>query len=151
MVGKDPGLVILQAWGMGRQMRIIAHLDGIPERKVGRKLQVAEAHARDWAGPVSLAQPALYAHPVVGVPCGYHDWVCHQLLYHSTGAVTHSRLSSLESRVLNLAWKEMAPNSTQHSRLAPESPVLGALRQCDEETSRKPSGPTSMQTTSLLR
>ena len=84
------------AWD-ATQGQCSAHLDGIPEREVGGELQVAEAHARDWAGPVSLAQPALHAHSVVGVPCGYHDWVCHELLQRSTGTVMHGRLVGQKS------------------------------------------------------
>ena len=63
--------------------------------EVGGELQVAQAHARDWAGPVPLAQPALDAHPVIGMPSRHHDWVCHQLLQHSAGNVTRSRLCRL--------------------------------------------------------
>ena len=49
------------------QQQAEGYLDGIAERKVGRELQVAQAHARDRAGPVALGQPALDAHPVVSV------------------------------------------------------------------------------------
>ena len=56
------------------------YLDGIAEREVGRELQVAQAHARDRAGPVALGQPALDAHPVIRVPCCHHHRIRHELL-----------------------------------------------------------------------
>ena len=62
------------------QQQAEGYLDGIAEREVGRELQVAQAHACDWAGPVALGQPALDAHAIIGVPCRHHDWIRHELL-----------------------------------------------------------------------
>lgn len=57
-----------------------ADLDGVAQRKVRRELQVPQAHARHRASAVALRQPALNAHPVIGVPRGNHNWVGHELL-----------------------------------------------------------------------
>ena len=61
------------------------YLNGIAQRKVWGELQVAQAHASDWAGAVASGQPPLYAQPIVGVARRDHDRVGHQL--HADGAV----------------------------------------------------------------
>ena len=82
--GKAQAWEVMQAGDRGGDVRQrMAHLDGVPERKVGRELQVAQAHARDWARPIALAQPALDTHSVIGVPRGDHYRVRHQLLQYT--------------------------------------------------------------------
>lgn len=66
---------------MAPQITRYNYLDGITEGEVGGELQVAQAHAGDWAGPVALGQPALDAHPVVRVPGRHHHRIGHQLLH----------------------------------------------------------------------
>ena len=102
---------------------LCAHLDSVPESEVGRKLQVAQAHARHWAGAVALPQPALYAHAVVCVPRRHHHRIRHQLLQmHTSCSDPQSDRELLRAGMMLTALRAQASPGHQKVQLTQALP-----------------------------